>query len=347
MIRKNPNGTYTSRLRGFPQRTFDFRKHAQEYEDKCREDRRRGKAGLPIAKGPIKYDALAQLYLDQLSTKSKAWRERMLKYSRDEFGTAYVHAMSGDEIGKWLHGLKLSNATKNHILGSLRAVLNAGVEWGYIRQSPARRSAVRPAKRGRIDPIQPFEDWSEVERVAEAAGQKWGRVIRFACATGLRPGEWKDLRWNDLDLASRTARVRGTKTENSDRTIYLSNQAMRVLRELPTPIDRTTRVFPGRYKGKPINVDAWRAKVWRPALAAAGFEYRPLYQMRHTFATLALQAGATIEDVSKMMGHASPTITYRFYSKFTQRMQDRARALLDTIGEESAQKTHTSESETQ
>jgi len=56
-------------------------------------------------------------------------------------------------------------------------------------------------------------------------------------------------------------------------------------------------------EGGIINLSNYRHRVWRDALQAAGIEYRALDQTRHTFATLALAAGAPIEWVSKQLGH--------------------------------------------
>jgi len=54
--------------------------------------------------------------------------------------------------------------------------------------------------------IRPFRSLAEVDAVAEGAGD-YGALIRFACATGLRPEEWAALTWADVDFAARTATV--------------------------------------------------------------------------------------------------------------------------------------------
>jgi integrase len=56
--------------------------------------------------------------------------------------------------------------------------------------------------------------------------------------------------------------------------------------------------------------------------------------MRHTFATLALGAGAAIDDVASTMGHTDIDEVYRFYRKWIPQSRERLRAVLNTIGKE-------------
>ncbi|MEM3594827.1 MAG: hypothetical protein QXS27_08845, partial [Candidatus Jordarchaeaceae archaeon] len=47
-----------------------------------------------------------------------------------------------------------------------------------------------------------------------------------------------------------------------------------------------------------------------------GVRYRPPYQMRHTFATLAISAGENINWVARMLGHKSPVMTLEKYNRY-------------------------------
>src|SRR5205823_11270221 len=70
-----------------------------------------------------------------------------------------------------------------------------------------------------------------------------------------------------------------------------------------------------------------------PALDGAELERRPLYQMRHTYATLALAAGARIEWVSRQMGHRDIRTTLRFYARFVPEVDARNLAALDAFAD--------------
>jgi integrase len=152
----------------------------------------------------------------------------------------------------FLDGLPQGDMTKLHIRDSMRQVLDVGVEWGYPR-NPVRAKTVRAPRVPEPD-VRPFACWSEVNAVADAAG-RYGPLVRFACATGLRPEEWIALQWLDLDIAGRQVNVnkvcvegmlrrdRG-KTDAAFRLVLLQEQAVQALRSLPRPLDSTALVFP-------------------------------------------------------------------------------------------------------
>lgn len=309
------------------QQTFDSKAEALEYVAKEQAERRRLRAGLPLDAGPITYNALCELWLKGYTADSKEWTENMLTHSRKAFGKQQVRAMRPERIAAWLHGLPFASKTKRHILERMRVVLNAGVEWGFLGQSPARPRAVKPPPEARVTEIQPFESWAEV--LATAAGMDDGldaAVVRFACATGLRPSEWQRLRWRDVDVEGKMLYVPGTKTAAAARTINMPRLAVEALPAAPT--GKGSLVFPI------VRYDYWRKDRWRIALGRAGLDQRPPGQMRHTFATLALSAGVPIDAVSKTLGHKNITITLKYYAKHVRPSLERYADLFDTLEDE-------------
>jgi integrase len=346
MIRKvTVNGVvrYRARLRGAPQATFLKLSEAQEYEAKVRRNRTRAKAGLEVEKEAITYDQLCELYLAAYTRKSKPWTVTMLKYSRAKWGKVFVRQLEPEMIGPWLQGLPHADKTKHHILERMRAVCEMGVEWGYLSRSPVRPRAVSSPGQERVRPIRPFELWSDVEAMASAMAEQfapWGPLVRFVCSTGLRPGEWAALTWRGVirDDSDTEVMVPGTKNENAQRTIPLSQMAVDALGELPRPLRVDLPVFTTK-NGKPFtkeNYRYWQKRAWRQGLLDAGMEHRDPYEMRHTFATLALQAGVPLDVVSKLMGHASVEVTRKFYAKYTRTTLRMYVPLLNQIGESDA-----------
>ena len=250
-----------------------------------------------------------------------------------------------EEIATWLASLMnvrkpnepLSGKTKQHILDAMREILDCAVGWGYLTRNPASGRLVR---RPKATPavVNPFTSWQEVKRVA-AKVPGYAALIIFACATGLRPEEWAAVTWADIDLKKRTCRVNKVfvkghlrttngKTDGSFRTVVLQDQAIKALKSLPRPINREALVFTAP-EGGYINLNNWRRRVWKQAVEAAGVEHRPPYQMRHTYATLALAAGADIYFVSKELGHRNIQTTLKHYARFLPAVDERNLKLLN------------------
>lgn len=320
-------------------RRFRTRKDAEAAVQQARDRERRRKAGIPEQRETITYRELAELFLDQYTAtgrRADRWMRDMLAYSLKAFGPVPVRELLPENIGRWLKQLPVSAKTKQHALAAMRQVLRAGVTWGYLAANPARPAAVKSPPSKPPD-ILPFESWDEVFWVAREAG-RYGQLVVFACATGLRPEEWSALQWRDIDGAARRCLVRRTyasgelrsegKREASLRTVLLADVALEALDELPQPLRPDQLVFPAT-EGGHISLSNWRRRVWYPALERAGVERRPLYQMRHTFATLALAAGMPIDFVSRQMGHTDIRTTLRFYARYIPALEERHLAMLN------------------
>src|SRR5215211_6142538 len=150
---------------------------------------------------------------------------------------------------------------------------------GDLARNPAGPGAVEMPSAPPTN-VRPFETWKEVYAVADAAG-RFGPLVVFACATGLRPQEWQALEWQDVDVAGRHCRIRRTvgdglvvsvaKTDGSLRRVSLQQRALDALAELPRPLDGRLLVFPAA-EGGIVNLSNFRRRVWTPALTAAGLE---------------------------------------------------------------------------
>ena len=119
---------------------------------------------------------------------------------------------------------------------ALRQVLHRAVAWGMLDVNPAKVGVDNPARRRKEQ--HPFESWAALETVAAAIGPRYGPMILFAAATGLRPAEWIALEKRDIDRKERVVYVRRSftrgelkipKTEASTRAVPLQARALDAL----------------------------------------------------------------------------------------------------------------------
>ncbi len=106
----------------------------------------------------------------------------------------------------------------------------------------------------------------------------------------------------------------------------LSTRALEALDATPRRLD-VRLVFAG-VRGGVIDLKNFRRSQWKPALDSAGIPSRRIYDMRHSFATWALDAGLSIFDLSRYMGTSVEMID-RVYGHLAHGAEDTARARLD------------------
>ena len=96
--------------------------------------------------------------------------------------------------------------------------------------------------------------------------------------------------WTRQNRVYADGRIRdhGKTEEAVPRKVPLSARVLAALEDIPVRID-TPLLFPGM-RGGYLDLHNWRRDVWKPALTAAGIEYRTPYAMRHTFISEALAA---------------------------------------------------------
>ena len=81
--------------------------------------------------------------------------------------------------------------------------------------------------------------------------------------------------------------------------------------------------------GEPVRDDAFRNNVWTPILRRAGLRYRKPHTLRHTFASMLIEAGEPLTYVQQQLGHHSPAFTLAAYGHLLPRGDRRAVDRLD------------------
>ncbi len=208
----------------------------------------------------------------------------------------------------------LSPKTVRNINQVISSALTFAKEQKLIISNPADGCALpklehREMKTLTADQLQSF--------LREAKESGVYELYYIELATGLRRGELIGLKWEDIDLEGGTIRVRRQvaringqiteaplKTKNSYRTLPLAEGTVAVLKEQKKKAGNSPWVFPSP-TGGPMSPDSVLHMLHR-VLKRAGLPKVRFHDLRHTFATLALQNGVDVKTVSGMLATSPP-----------------------------------------
>ena len=233
----------------------------------------------------------------------------------------------------------LSAKTVRNIHQIISSALKLAVEQRLIARNPADGCALPKAERKEMQTL-PVEQLTSFLREAKDSGVF--ALYYIDLTTGLRRGELLGLKWSDIDLEKGDLRVQRQigridgkiiemplKTKNAYRTLPLSADAISVLKIQKCKVGNCEWVFPSP-TGGPMSPDSVLHMLHR-VLKRAGLPKVRFHDLRHTFATLALQNGVDIKTVSGMLGHFSAGFTLDTYAHVTTSAKREAAKTMGSI----------------
>ncbi|MGO2746737.1 tyrosine-type recombinase/integrase [Microbacterium sp.] len=247
--------------------------------------------------------------------------------------------------------LSANTVRKVHVL--IGAILDSAMDDGLIASNPARRTKLAKPPTGRqvregapematwnAEQINAFMAWDR-DTYRDEHFTFWLVLAR----TGMRRSEGLALRWSDVDMKRRRISVRraadtinigATKATKSgkarvidvDDEIISALKAWKALRgSLSLDLARSDSTIFGNDEGGVINPNRatmrWSVRVAaaRKTLGEDALPAIPLHGLRHSHATMLLQAGVHPRVVQERLGHADISITLGVYSHVTETMQ--------------------------
>ncbi|MFH0351091.1 MAG: tyrosine-type recombinase/integrase, partial [Chromatiales bacterium] len=143
-----------------------------------------------------------------------------------------------------------------------------------------------------------YEPLPEIARYADHLTP----AVFVSINTGLRQGELLTLMWEDIDFARRVLTVRGTSAKSGKaRHIPLNDEGLDVLAAWRKQ-NANKSVFP---------VTSIK-RAWTSLRREAGIERFRWHDLRHHFASKLIMAGADLNTVRELLGHADIKMTLRY-----------------------------------
>jgi integrase len=245
-----------------------------------------------------------------------------------------IHTTRGKNPNAPLSEQSLSASTIHKIVGVLSGSLALAVEDGYREGNPAVKSDLPPIvkqKRKYLTHEQVIRLAEEVEAINAAKSKSaqalgYGTLIYTLAYAGLRFGELAALTVEDINFETRTilvdkavaktlkGQVGGTTKTGNWRWVPMNATLSRLLKAQVAGKSAHELVFTGARSSTWIWNHAFRLGWFNEAAALIGVPGLTPHEMRHTYASLSVAAGANIKQLSYALGHASAAMTLNVYS---------------------------------
>ena len=283
----------------------------------------------------LKYYAFIQ------ATKRRSKHDFYLfnKHIRPVLGAKLLNDISSEDIDHWmLHQMEVGykSGTVNKHASMLNRTLNIAVHWGYLEKNAFKGAAIRKLPVG--DYVQRFLTRNEISQLLSACKQSTHPYlylfVKLLLLTGARKSELRLAKWKDIDDDKMQLFVAISKSGRS-RKIMLSNQAVKVLDKvrlrtdaLGLPTTRDDWLFPNPRTRKPYT--SFHLAFFA-ARKHAGLNTVRIHDLRHTYASLLINNGASIYEVQQLLGHYHISMTERYAQLFPNTLKDRVYIIGSTI----------------
>lgn len=288
--------------KGYPQQTksFELRKDAERW---ARHVERQMDAGQWLDRTEAEQttvgEMLARYGREITPGKRGAIKERyrLEAFKRSTLAKYSPAAVTGQLVATWRdERLKdVSSATALRELVLLGHVFTVAIkEWGFNlpNGNPVERIRKPAAGKPRERVLTDDEREALLLAVSQCKNPWIKPVVVFTLETAARRGEILALRWGDVDLEPRTAKVDG---KTGARVIPLSSPCVAMLRTLPRSLDG--RVFP-------LSVETLR-QAYERAVVRAGIADLTFHDLRHDALTRLARMGLNILELRAISGHAT------------------------------------------
>lgn len=285
---------------------------------------------------------------------------QLQKFFNDLLENGRVQKKKDEDEDEQLQGL--SRATVEKIRTTVKAALSQAVEDGLLHKNPAK--STRLPEEIEKKEVVPFTGEEAEKFLNSIKGHRMFAAYYVDFFAGLRRGETLGLMWDDVDFEGKTIKIKRElvaakiektekgkkiekyclifqppKTKKSERTIPMTGDMVKVLKAHKAKQNEEKLFFGAAYHNENLVFCSEDGKrIWprhfnrqyTALLKKAGLEHKKPHTMRHTCASLLLEAGEELKVVQEILGHSRIATTADIYSHLTEKTMEKS---LDKMSE--------------
>lgn len=258
-----------------------------------------------------------------------------MKIYDGEFEGKNIQEITTWQIEKWKSKAKekIKVASVNRQLALLKHVFSKAVEWGKLKENPAKPVKFLKGEVKRVRYLIP----GEVQELLSNCDERIRPIVTVAVHTGMRRGEIFDLKKGQLNFGQGIITLFDTK--NHERRDIPMNETVKSALGGLMETD-------GEYIFHGENVEKFchttLHNLFQEAVNKSGIEDFRFHDLRHTFASNLVMAGEDLNTVAELLGHKGLEMTRR-YAHLSPKFKKKAVDVLDRILSQNPPQSETSE----
>mgnify|MGYP002631893891 FL=1 len=250
----------------------------------------------------------------KVSKRSWKWDASLLRcHLIPAFGTKTLDALSrADVLGFQASKLdsSLSAGTVYRVMVLLRHCYKLALDWEVpgVSSNPCLKVPLPKVMQVRERYISPDEAQRLLVAVRSSKNRELKSIVCFLLLTGARKREALDARWENIDWTQRLWLIPFSKNGHR-RYVPLNDSALILLRRRQLEANGSQWMFANPETDKPYcNIHY----SWDWSRKRAGLEGLRIHDLRHSFASFAINAGRSLYEVQQLLGHRSSMMTQRY-----------------------------------
>ncbi len=291
------------------------------------EERQRQEQGFKKVRFDVLCSEFQQLHLPILKPRTRANYQGHIDALKGHFADRYIDEVRKAHVAEFVAHKKregLKTPTLRRYLATLSSLFSFAERSGWVSQNSVaqfdKRSLPEALPRTR------FLSQAEYRRLLAAAEPHLRPIIEIAVETGLRSEELLGLKWEQVDTERREVRLVVTKS-NRPRVVPLSDRAVAVF-VATAPIGDCAYVFTNPRTGQRYRTVK---RASRTTCLRAGIEDLRFHDLRHTFASWAVQNGADLYRLSRILGHSTLQMTTRYAHLATEQLHEVIKGMATSV----------------
>lgn len=277
------------------------------------------------------FEQFAQHYMAYSQQRKRSYRDDASKlrcWLLPVFGAMRLTQIRRRDVDAYLARLRTTHsaATVNRHLTLLSAMGRRAVSLEYIQQNWCAGIDRLKEDNVRQTTLSAAQAAALLQVLNQDSNQVAASAIALLLLTGMRLRECTHARVEHVHLQQGLWHLPSAKT--GARYIHLNAAAMAILERQPSLAKGQGWLFPGRNPSKPVG-DV--RSTFERCLNAAQLPRMRLHDLRHSFASLAVQAGRSLYDVQNLLGHASPSMTTRYAHLDASSLRAASQSVADAV----------------